>query len=297
MKFGACMKFVTFAATGEDRLGVLRGAEIVDLTSSGRPAFSSMLALLNGGPEAMRVARELAESAAGRYQLADVTLRAPVPRPGKYLALGLNYRRHALEAERKGVKIPKHQVWFNKQITCINGPYADIHLPRVSDKLDYEAELALVIGRRCRHVAAEDATEVIAGYTIANDVSVRDWQMRAQTWTLGKSFDTHGPLGPALVTQGEVGDPHDLNIRCLVNGQERQSANTADMIYRVGDMIAHLSAAMTLEPGDVLATGTPSGIGSAMEPPQYLRAGDVVRIEIDRLGYIEHTVIEEPASA
>lgn len=257
--------------------------------------MTSMLALLNADGAAWERAREILDGAAQGYALADIVLRSPVPRPGKYLALGLNYREHALEAERKGVRIPKHQVWFNKQTTCVNGPYADVHLPKVSDKMDYEAELAVVIGRRCRHVPANSASQVIAGYTIANDLSVRDWQMRAQTWTLGKSFDTHGPLGPALVTPDEIADPHNLNVRCLVNGDERQSANTADMIYSIGDMIAHLSAAMTLEPGDVLATGTPSGIGSAMEPPQYLRAGDVVRVEIERLGHIEHRVTNEPA--
>lgn len=288
------MRLVTFTAAGTARLGALRDEDIVDLGATGLPELASMMSLLRAGTAAMDKARWALEQAENTYPLAATQLCSPVPRPGKYLALGLNYRKHALEAERKGVRIPKHQVWFNKQTTCINGPYDDIHLPKVSDKMDYEAELAVIIGRPCRHVAAESAHEVIAGYTIANDVSVRDWQMRAQTWTLGKSFDTHGPLGPALVTPDEVGDPHDLNVRCWVNGQERQNAHTGDMIYSIGDMIAHLSAAMTLEPGDVLATGTPAGIGSAMEPPQYLRVGDVIRIEIDRLGHIEHRVIDEP---
>ncbi len=288
------MHLISFEKKGGERLGAVVDDRVVDLTALGDGRFPTMLALLEGGESAMAVARALVTKHNAILKLDDLSLLAPVPRPGKYLAMGLNYRKHALEAERKGIRIPKHQVWFNKQITCMNGPYADVHLPRVSDKLDYEAELALVIGTRCRHVKADDALDVIAGYTIANDFSVRDWQMRAQTWTLGKSFDTHGPLGPLLVTRDEVADPHDLNLRCFVNDELRQEAHTGDMIYRVGAMIEHLSAAFTLEPGDVLATGTPAGIGSAMEPPQYLKVGDVVRIEIDGLGVMQNTVVPEP---
>ena len=288
------MRLISFLVNDIQRLGAVVEDRVVDLTAKTDGECATMLALLRGGGALMAKARALAKPEHTTLNLADLTLLSPVPRPGKYLAMGLNYRKHALEAERKGVRIPKHQVWFNKQTTCVNGPFDDVHLPRVSDKLDYEAELALVIGTRCRHVKAQDAHGVIAGFTIANDVSVRDWQMRAQTWTLGKSFDTHGPLGPALLTPDEVADVENLNVRCFVNGQQRQDANTGDMIYSLGAMIEHLSAAMTLEPGDVLATGTPAGIGSAMEPPQYLKAGDVVRVEIDGLGAIENRVIPEP---
>jgi 2-keto-4-pentenoate hydratase/2-oxohepta-3-ene-1,7-dioic acid hydratase in catechol pathway len=270
------------------------GQRVVDLSATGEPVLATMMDLLRAGDAAMATARALSTPATATLTLHELTLLAPVPRPGKYLAMGLNYRKHVEEAARKGIRIPRHQVWFNKQTTCMNGPYGDIHLPRVSDKLDYEAELAVIIGTRCRHVAAADAINVIAGLTVANDVSVRDWQMRSQTWTMGKSFDTHGPLGPALVTLDEIDDPHKLDIRCFVNGQLRQEANTDDMIYRLGDMIEHLSTAFTLEPGDVLATGTPAGIGSAMEPPQYLQEGDVVRVEIDGVGALDNRVIPEP---
>jgi 2-keto-4-pentenoate hydratase/2-oxohepta-3-ene-1,7-dioic acid hydratase in catechol pathway len=190
--------------------------------------------------------------------------------------------------------VPDSQVWFNKQVSCIAGPFDHVHLPRASDKLDYEAELGVVIGRRCRHVSAADAPSVIAGYLVCNDVTVRDWQMRSPTMVLGKSFNTHGPLGPWLVTADEVRDPHGLRMRMLVNGEIRQDVRTDEMIYNIWDQIAYLSTVMTLEPGDVLATGTPSGVGGAMEPPKYLVAGDVMRVEIDGVGHIENTVVLEP---
>ncbi|MFK8015018.1 MAG: fumarylacetoacetate hydrolase family protein [Gammaproteobacteria bacterium] len=288
------MRLISFLKDGRERLGAMVDDRVVDLSALTDGEYPTMLDLLRGGEAAMERARGLATTHNAMLRLADLALLSPVPRPGKYLAMGLNYRKHAEEAERKGVRIPKHQVWFNKQTTCMNGPHGDVHMPLVSDKLDYEAELAVVIGKRCRHVKAEEAHGVIAGLTVANDVSVRDWQMRAQTWTLGKSFDTHGPLGPALVTLDEIPDPQDLNVRCYVNGERRQDANTGDMIYDLGAMIAHLTQAMTLEPGDVLATGTPAGIGSAMEPSQYLKVGDVVRVEIDHLGALENRVVAEP---
>jgi 2-keto-4-pentenoate hydratase/2-oxohepta-3-ene-1,7-dioic acid hydratase in catechol pathway len=190
---------------------------------------------------------------------------------------------------------PKTQVWFNKQHNCINAPYGDINLPAVSDKLDYEAELCLVIGKRCKHVPKDRAHEVIAGYFCGNDVSVRDWQLRAQTFQIGKSFDTHGPIGPYLVTPDEVGDPHALDIRALVNGDVRQESNTRHLIFDCFDAIEHLSQAFTLDPGDVLFMGTPAGVGVAMKPPQFLKEGDLVRVEIDKLGYIENRVVPEQA--
>jgi 2-keto-4-pentenoate hydratase/2-oxohepta-3-ene-1,7-dioic acid hydratase in catechol pathway len=168
-------------------------------------------------------------------------------------------------------------------------------MPSVSDKLDYEAELGVVIGMRCRHVSREQARLVIAGYTVCNDVSVRDWQSRAQTMTLGKSFDTHGPIGPWIVTDDEVPDPHALRLRAFVNGEVRQDSNTADMIYDIYEQIAYLSMVMTLEPGDVLATGTPAGVGVGMVPPCFLKLGDVVRIEVEGVGAIENKVIAGPA--
>jgi len=227
-----------------------------------------------------------------RHPLEEVRLLAPVL-PRKFLAIGLNYADHIAES---GMDAPKFPVFFNKQITCVVGPDDGVHMPRVSNLLDYEGELAIVIGTRCRHVPENRAHEVIAGYTIANDLSVRDWQLRTPTMTLGKSFDTHGPLGPWIVTPDELGDPHGLPIRTYVNDELRQNGNTSEMIYSCYQQIAHLSQAFTLEPGDVLATGTPAGIGAVRQPfpDGLLKVGDVVRVQIDGIGELRNTVTEEP---
>ena len=227
-----------------------------------------------------------------RHPLEEIRLLAPVV-PRKYLAIGLNYADHIAES---GMQAPEFPVFFNKQVTCVVGPGEDVHMPRVSKLLDYEGELALVIGARCRHVPVESAHEVIAGYTIANDVTVRDWQLRTPTMTIGKSFDTHGPLGPWLVTPDELGDPHDLTIKTHVNDELRQDGSTREMISDCYQQVSHLSEAFTLEPGDVIATGTPAGIGAVRQPfPEgLLKVGDVVRIEIEGIGELRNTVVEEP---
>ena len=227
-----------------------------------------------------------------QHSLDDVRLLAPV-QPRKFLAIGLNYADHIAEA---GMEAPEYPVFFNKQITCVVGPDDDVHMPRVSTLLDYEGELAVVIGTRCRHVPEDRAHEVIAGYTIANDVSVRDWQIRTPTMTMGKSFDTHGPLGPWIVTGDELGDPHGLALKTYVNDELRQDGNTGEMIYNCFQQVAHLSQAFTLEPGDVIATGTPAGIGAVRQPfpDGLLKVGDVVRVEIDGIGTLTNTVVEEP---
>jgi 2-keto-4-pentenoate hydratase/2-oxohepta-3-ene-1,7-dioic acid hydratase in catechol pathway len=233
------------------------------------------------------------KSGPGVYPLSAVKLEAPILNPSKYLAIGMNYREHAAEAERAGIPVPKSQLWFNKQVSCINGPYDAIELPKISDKLDYEAELGVVIGKRCKHVSVENAQSVIGGYLVTNDVSIRDWQMRSPTFTLGKSFDTHGPIGPWLTTSDEIPDPHALMMRLYVGQELRQETSTGDMIYNIFEQIAYLSTVMTLEPGDLIATGTPSGVGVAKKPPLFLRNGEVVRVEIDQLGHIENTVVAE----
>ena len=207
----------------------------------------------------------------------------------------MNYQAHADEAAAAGHPIPTSQLWFNKQVSCITGPFAPIDLPRVSDKLDYEAELAVVIGTRARHVAEADALSVVAGYMVCNDVSVRDWQARSPTFTLGKSFDTHGPIGPWITTADAIADPQALMMRLTVNGAERQHSSTADMIYDIRRQIAYLSTVMTLEPGDILATGTPAGVGIASG--MFLKVGDVVRVTIDGLGAIENIVVAEAGIA
>jgi 2-keto-4-pentenoate hydratase/2-oxohepta-3-ene-1,7-dioic acid hydratase in catechol pathway len=227
-----------------------------------------------------------------RHAVEEIRLLAPVL-PRNYLAIGLNYADHIAES---GMQAPEFPVFFNKQVTCVVGPGDDVHMPRVSTLLDYEGELALVIGTRCRHVPVESAHEVIAGYTIANDVTVRDWQLRTPTMTIGKSFDTHGPLGPWMVTPDELGDPHDLTIKTYVNDEQRQDGSTREMIYDCYQQVSHLSEAFTLEPGDVIATGTPAGIGAVRQPfpDGLLKVGDVVRVEIEGIGELCNAVVEEP---
>jgi 2-keto-4-pentenoate hydratase/2-oxohepta-3-ene-1,7-dioic acid hydratase in catechol pathway len=224
--------------------------------------------------------------------LADVRLLAPIARPPKFLAAGLNYEDHLAET---GLPRPTAPVFFNKQSTCVVGPFDDVHRPRVSDQLDYEGELGVVIGRRCRHVPAEQALEVVAGYLVVNDVTVRDWQLSSPTMTLGKSFDTHGPIGPWLTTVDEIADPQALRIRTWLNDQLVQDGSTSDMIDDVVTQIATLSTAFTLEPGDVIATGTPAGVGIVRQPPLWMKPGDVVRVEIEGLGALENRIVEEPA--
>ena len=219
-------------------------------------------------------------------------LEAPIPDAQKYLAIGMNYQDHADEAARAGVAVPKNQLWFNKQVSCITGPYSPVYKPRVSTKMDYEAEMGVVIGKRCRYVSEADARSVVAGYFVANDLTARDWQFASPTFTLGKSFDTHGPIGPWITTHDEIDDPHDLMMRLWVNGELRQEQNTGQMIYNIWQQIHHLSQVMTLEPGDLIATGTCANVGIALG--KFLQPGDVVKVEIDKLGYIENRVIEEP---
>jgi 2-keto-4-pentenoate hydratase/2-oxohepta-3-ene-1,7-dioic acid hydratase in catechol pathway len=281
------MKLVTFCHAGRTRTGRLEGDEIVDLAAAGLPA--DMLSLLAAGEAALARA---AAASGPRVARAEAKLEAPVPRPPKILAVGLNYADHIAET---GMETPKVPIIFNKQSTAATGPYDPIHLPRASSRLDYEGELGVVIGRPCRHVPRDRAHEVIAGYVVANDVSVRDWQARAPTMTMGKSWDTHCPFGPALVTPDEVGDPHGLNLRTWVNGELRQSTNTKNLIFDCYDLVEHLSTAFTLEPGDLISTGTCGGVAIGFKPPKWLVAGDVVKVEIEKLGFIENTVIDEPA--
>jgi 2-keto-4-pentenoate hydratase/2-oxohepta-3-ene-1,7-dioic acid hydratase in catechol pathway len=283
------VRLCRYLKDGAPRLGLVDGEEVADLTAADPELPIEPARALDAAGAAC-----LAELAGGgeRRALDEVELLSPAT-PRKYLAIALNYADHIAES---GMEAPEVPMFFNKQVSCVVGPGADIHRPRVSDKLDYEGELAIVIGRRCRHVPVESAHEAIAGYTIANDVSVRDWQMRAMTMTIGKSFDTHGPLGPWLVTGDEIGDPQALPIRTFVNDEKRQDGNTGEMVFDCFQQVSHLSEAFTLEPGDVIATGTPAGVGSTVQPfpSGFLKAGDTVRVEIDGIGELRNTVIEEP---
>ena len=278
------VRLVRFERDGSAALGVVRDDMVMPVT-----AFPTMRALIEAGADGLARVRAQAEAGEGAAPLASVTLLAPIERPGKYLAIGMNYAKHLEEADRLGVARANHQTWFNKQTTCLSGPY-DLIEPGVTEKLDYEVELAAVIGRAAKGVSEADAPGYIFGYTVANDVSARDWQFHTPTFTMGKSFDTHGPIGPWVVTADEIGDPHTLGLRCFVNGELRQSSDTGQMVNNLWAQIAYLSTAFTLEPGDLIATGTPEGVGVGMEPPAFLQPGDVVRCEIDRIGAIENRV-------
>jgi 2-keto-4-pentenoate hydratase/2-oxohepta-3-ene-1,7-dioic acid hydratase in catechol pathway len=285
------MKLISFSHQNQTRVGAVLGDEVIDsLSCTAIP--STMLEFLTQGESALIAMSEQIATGKNRLALTEVKLLAPIPKPGKYLGIGLNYPEHIHETSAEK---PDYPLFFNKQTSCIIGQGDAIHLPKVSDKLDYEGELAFVIGKRCRHVPVEHAAQVIAGFTIANDVSVRDWQVRSPTWTLGKSFDTHGPLGPWLVTTDEIKNPHQLNLKTWVDDELRQNANTEQMIFSCYDMVAYLSTVMTLEVGDVITTGTPSGVGVKMKPRGYLKAGQTVKIEIEGIGTLSNTVINEPA--
>jgi 2-keto-4-pentenoate hydratase/2-oxohepta-3-ene-1,7-dioic acid hydratase in catechol pathway len=283
------MKIARFDAGNGPRLGVVRNAGVVGLQGLGFN-HATVQELILGGSALLQTIAHRAANANADHHLAEVRLLAPIIKPGKYLAIGMNYKKHAEEAVRMGIPTPKQQLWFNKQTSCIGGPYDDID-PGVTEKLDYEVELGVVIGRTAKHVTHERAREHIFGYFVANDVSARDWQSHSPTFTMGKSFDTHGPIGPWIVTADEIEDPHTLELKCLVNGQLRQASNTSQMIYNIFQQIAYLSTAFTLEPGDLLATGTPEGVGAGMVPPGLLHPGDVVRCEISRIGAIENRVM------
>jgi ureidoglycolate lyase len=283
------MRLVTYSLDGETLVGKTDGQGIARLSDRLDAPIPDMVALINAWDHVAKAVRGI-----DRYDqpLAGVRLHAPVMRPGKIFAIGLNYADHVAEAS---MEKPRDQIWFTKAVTSVNGPYDPIERPRVSVELDYEAELVVVIGKRCRHVSEADAARVIFGYCVGNDVSVRDWQRRTSQYVLGKSFDTHAPFGPWIVT-ADAADPANLPIRSLVNGEIRQQSNTRHLIFNCAAQIAHLSQAMTLEPGDILFTGTPGGVGVAMKPPRFLAPGDLVRVEIDGLGAIENGVVMEPAT-
>lgn len=288
------MRLVSFLSPQHDTTctGVVDGDEVVDLTSSSAGLPGDMTALLALGEPALERARAAVSAAsssgARRYPVADISLRAPVPLPPKILAIGLNYRPHI---EEMGRELPAHQYWFNKQRTCVTGPGSPIVVPAVSEQVDYEGELAVVIGSRAKSVPASRWLDVVAGFTIVNDVSVRDWQAHSPTFTMGKSFDTHCPMGPWIVTPDELGDCGALELRTWVDGELRQQANTADLIFGPAEMVEYLTTVFPLEPGDVLSTGTPGGVGAGFRPPRWLKPGDTVRIEVEGIGALENPVV------
>ena len=278
------MKLATFTAGAAPELGLVQGDRLVSISRAAPQLASGMIDLIARWPTVEREVRAIGEAAAESLALSEVRLQAPIPRPGKIFAIGLNYADHIAESN---MGTPEHQVWFAKAPSSANGPFDALEIPP-GGYVDYEAEMVAVIGAGGRRIGRDDAAKAVFGYCVGNDGTERAWQHRTPQWTLGKSFDTHAPFGPWITTADEVGDPHGLAIRGLVNGEVRQDSNTQHLVFDVWDQIAHLSHAMTLEPGDLIFTGTPGGIGAAMKPPKFLKDGDVVRIEIEGLGAIEN---------
>ncbi|HEY2070356.1 MAG TPA: fumarylacetoacetate hydrolase family protein [Rhizomicrobium sp.] len=284
------MKLVTFETGAAPQLGAVMGDTVVPLNQVAPGLPHDMIGLIAAWKKAERDVRAIAEAGKSAVPLSGVHLLAPIRRPGKIMAIGLNYADHIAESK---MEPPANQVWFSKASTSTNGPNDPIQVPKVSQALDYEAELVAVIGEGGRHIAKEDAPAAIFGYCCGNDATERAWQHRTPQWVLGKSFDSHAPFGPWITTADEVADPHALSIRCLVNGEVRQDSNTRHLVFNIWDQIAHLSQAMTLEPGDLIFTGTPGGIGAAMKPMQFLKPGDRVRVEIEGLGALDNPCAAE----
>jgi 2-keto-4-pentenoate hydratase/2-oxohepta-3-ene-1,7-dioic acid hydratase in catechol pathway len=283
------MRFVTFQRRDYPEPGVLSGGQIISIRAAG---FEDVLSVIAGGAAALERVRQWLEAppSADIVKTADARLRAPLLRPTKIICIGLNYRAHARESKSE---IPDVPTVFAKFPTAVIGSGEPIVLPRNSTKPDYEAELAFVIGKRGRHIPAGQWQEYVFGYTNFNDVSARDFQRRTSQWTMGKTFDTFAPMGPAIVTADEAPDPHALDIRTVIHQEVLQHSNTSDMIFRVPELIAFLSSVFTLEPGDVVATGTPSGVGFARNPPRWLRPGDEVVVSVQGLGELRNPVVAE----
>ena len=284
------MRLVTFQRSGgEPEAGVVVDERVVGLSGAG---FRDMLAVLSGGDAAQAKIENWVyhppESA--MFALSSVRLLAPLPRPGKFICVGLNYRDHAAETK---MEIPKIPTIFSKFTNTVIGPGSAIVLPRNSSQPDYEAEFAFVIGKGGRHISRDNWEEHVFGYTIVNDVSARDFQMATTQWLMGKTFDTFAPMGPYIVTADEIADPHTLDIELSIGGETLQSSNTRELIFKIPELVEFLSSVMTLEPGDIVSTGTPAGVGFARKPPRYLRAGDEVVVRIADIGELRNPVVAE----
>ena len=278
------MKLATYTTNGQTLIGIVVGEQIVDTGFAG-----AMIDLILDW-DTLRPDLEGRAEAGSGVPLSSVKLEAPIQRPGKIFAIGLNYVDHIAESK---VETPTNQVWFTKAQTSINAPYDPLLIARAGPFVDYEVELVAVIGKGGRNISKTDAHKHVFGYCVGNDVTERLWQHRTPQWSLGKSFDTHAPIGPWITTVDEITDPHAMGLRCFVNGEKRQDSNTKHLVFNIWDQIEHLSQAMTLEPGDLIFTGTPGGIGAAMDPRQFLKPGDIVRCEIDSLGQIEGVMAAE----
>jgi 2-keto-4-pentenoate hydratase/2-oxohepta-3-ene-1,7-dioic acid hydratase in catechol pathway len=288
------MKFISFETKdGSTQWGIVQQDEVIQCSGK-NASFSSLLALIEAGPEALsEIQAELASHDSPRYALSDVKIKAPYYPRKNILCVGKNYKEHALEMVDEGSEaIPEFPVLFTKPYTSIIEHKGSIHsYPEFTEELDYEGELAIIIGKKGLNIRKEEAFEYIFGYSIMNDVSARDLQKQHQQFFKGKSLDTFAPFGPTIVHHSVVENPQDLQIKTFVNNEERQNASTKDMLYPIAEIIEVFSRGMTLEPGDVIATGTPSGVGKGFKPPKFLKAGDTVRIEIGGIGCLENKVI------
>ena len=315
------MRLVTYQYEGQSRTGAQLDEQVVDLNRAYHAALrhmgnedelavadvrvpTDMIGLLRGGDTSLRAAQQAVAFVRSQlegndktlslrgitYAIDRVSLLPPVMRPGKVVCLGLNYRDHAAEA---GMAVPEYPVLFHKVAGSLIGHSQPIVVPRISSKIDYEGELAIIIGRRGKYIAEEDALSYVAGYTVGNDVSARDLQFRTSQWTTGKMLDTFCPLGPALVTRDEVADANQLAIKTTLNGQVMQEGNTADMIFRVPFIVSYISEIATLEPGDVILTGTPPGIGNTRTPQVFMKPGDTITVEVEHVGKLTNSVVAE----
>ena len=283
------MKLVNFLYNGEKNIGALLDDGVCSFKSISDKYSMSMVEFIQQIDDLSTEVSDFINSSPEVIPLSEIEFLPVIDRPGKVLAVGLNYKDHAKET---GMDVPEVPMIFTKQSTSVLGHYGEIHKPKVSDAVDYEGEMAFVIGKKCRHVSKEDALDVIAGVTICNDVSVRDWQIASPTFTMGKSFDTHCPIGPYITTMDEISDIHNLKIKTFVNDELRQDSCTDQLIFDCFDLIEHITKAFTLEPGDIIATGTSSGVGVILG--KYLVPDDIVRIELEQVGTLENKVILEP---
>jgi 2-keto-4-pentenoate hydratase/2-oxohepta-3-ene-1,7-dioic acid hydratase in catechol pathway len=285
------MRLVSFHGDGGVRLGVETGAGVVDLRAAAPDAPATAAELIAAGPAALDELRRAVESASDAVPIDELRLAAAVPDPGKIICVGLNYQKHAAEG---GLPVPESPIYFAKYRNSLAGSGEDVAIPAATRRADYEVELVAVIGRRTRRVSPEEALDNVFGYATGNDLSARELQMRSSQWTYGKAIDGFAPLGPYLVTADEVPDPQALDLRCWVNGELRQSSNTRDMVFSVADLVSDLSQIMTLEPGDLVYTGTPEGVAMGMADPVWLQPGDEVVCEIEGLGRLVTRLVTDP---
>ncbi len=287
------MKIANFVLENHERLGVVDGDSLVDLKSAAPDLPGDLMGLIALGASGFDRARAAAKSAKAehRHPLSGLKLRPPIPKPGKIICLGLNYADHAAEG---GHQKPTYPSFFMRGATSLIGAGEPIVRPKVSDKLDYEAELVAVVGKKARHVGKERALEYIVGYSCFNDASIRDYQRKTNQWTIGKNFDGSGPFGPWFVTADELPPgASGLRIQCRLNGQVMQDANTSQMLFAVDETVQLLTECLTLEPGDLLVMGTPSGVGWPRKPPVFMKKGDVCEVEIEKIGVLRNPIAEE----